>query len=1048
MTASLRHRLMASTLFVSVAGVATPAFAQTASGSATTAQVGDTASDICAANPTASSCLSSDENIVVTGSRIASPTLNSPSPLQVIDARDIQDSGQLNIQNVLQQNPAVSAAPTYSRTNSNFLTSSAGVASIDLRGLGTSRTLVLINGHRSVAGVPGTNIVDLNTVPTQFIERVEVLTGGSSSVYGSDAIAGVVNFIYKKNFSGVELNAQTGITEKGDGATYQLGALMGANLANGRGNVLVYAGYSREDAIYSSGRDRSAIDQNACYQIANASGGCGNDADYSRLFTAYRPFFSSFNPGGTITYGGISRTVLPGGALIPVNTNGLVHNNDGVASTVRACTTADPCHPTLAAATGFNRSAFRTIAVPVQRYLLSFRGNYEITDHINATLEGNFAQSNVTTQLEPFPFQTAGVNGTAPNACTAGTPQKICGGYQPIETRLANGTVVRNPYVPDAIYNAATDVTGDGLRDVSFTRRLADFGPRTYTARRTTYRVVAGLNGDVFSNFKWDAYYLYGQTTESQVGSGQVNLPSFVNALEVIPGPNGPICADATARAQGCQPANIFGGAGSISAAAVNYIQATQTRNTNTEQIDAGANITGNLIDLWDGALGLAAGVEYRKESSSAVNDALTTAGLNGGNAIGPTSGSFNVKEAYAELAIPLLSHRPFFETLTVRGAGRVSDYSLSAVKTVYSWNAGVEYAPIKDIRFRAVLAHATRAPNIGELYAGRSQTFPTGLADPCVGVTLTSTTAASARCRQDQGVLNNIAANGGTFALNQSDIQGISGFNSGNPGLAQETGDTFTVGAVINPTSIHALRNLVLTADYFNIRIKNLISAYGRQSILNSCYGANGVTRDETFCNSPVTAVIRRQNAEGPNSAGSLQFINTTNGNLGSFQTTGLDVTLSYRQPLLGGTISSKIAYTRLFTYQTPGQANSAGEEGNPWDRASGNVTFSTKELSFTFRGNFIGQSYLPASFVQGVLGDIPRTAPFRIASYFTGDLQFRFMPTNHYEFYAGVINFTNTDAPYLISGLPGDNTGTETDAGTYDPIGRRFYAGVKLKF
>lgn len=1051
-----RQRLLASTLLIGFAASASPAIAQNQGSPAATtppsAQVGDSADSLCTANPTAPDCTKGGEAIVVTGSRIASPTLTSASPLQVIDAKDIQESGAVNLQSVLQENPAVTAAPTFSRTNTNFLTSGAGISSIDLRGLGTARTLVLINGHRTVSGVANTNIVDLNTIPAPFIERVDVLTGGASSVYGSDAVAGVVNIIYRKNFEGIQLSGQSGITQRGDGATYQFDAMMGHNFDDGRGNITTYVGYTKEEGVYSRNRPNlgSAIDQNACYQVATSAGGCAtavNSGDNTNLFTPYSPFYSSFVPGGTITFGSLSRVIGPGGVLIPVNTNGLVHNSDGVPSTVRGCTTADPCHPTLENATGFNRSAFRTIAVPVERYLVALRGNYAITDHINANIEGNFAKSQATALIEPFPFQTAGVNGTAPNACLPGVVQKVCGGFHPIETRLPNGTVIRNPFVPDFIYNNATDRTGDGLKDISFTRRLADFGPRTYTADRTTFRILAGLDGDIGDNWKWDAFYTYGQTVESQVGSGQVNLNSFTSALEVIPGGNGPQCADAVARAQGCQPANIFGGPGSLSPGAVNYIQAAQTRNTHTEQSVAGANISGTLVNLWDGPLGIAAGVEYRKEKSRSTSDPLTTAGLNGGNALQPTHGQFTVKEAYAEVAIPLLANRPFFRDLTVRAAGRVSNYSLKAIGTVYTWNVGAEYSPVRDIRFRAVIAHAVRAPNIGELFGGLGQTFPTGLVDPCTGVTLTSTTAASARCRQDVGVINNIntAGNGGAFTLNQADIQGISGFNGGNPNLTAETGKTFTVGAVVTPTSIRPLRNFSFTVDYFNIRISNIISSYGRQLILNQCYQAN----DPTFC----ALITRRVNQEGPNSPGSLQFVNSLQANLGKFQTTGIDVTLNYRQRLsdwnLGsGTLDMKLAYTRVIKYQDPASGtNNAGEEGTPWDRASGTVSYNEKNWGITFRGNFIGQSYLPQTF-SGVPANAQTNADYRIKPVFTLNTQIRFTPANAYEFYVGVVNLFDKAPPPIISGIPGDNTGTETDAGTYDPIGRRFYAGVRLKF
>lgn len=1033
--------------------IAAPAMAQTtATDEPQSQQVGDSAAEICAANPNAAECLGQGSAIVVTGSRIASPTLTSPSPLQVLDARDIQDSGQLNIQNVLQENPAVSAAPTYSRTNSNFLTSSGGVASLDLRNLGTSRTLVLVNGHRVVAGVPGTNIVDLNTIPTEMVERIEVLTGGASSVYGSDAIAGVVNFIYKKDFSGLQLTAQSGITEQGDGASMQLGSLMGANFDDGRGNVMVYAGYTKERGVYSRGRDRSAVDQTACYAVTEAQGGCNaaiNSGDNSRLFEVYRPFLSGFAPNSTVTFGpsNTARLVGPGGTLIVPNTNGLVHA-DGVSGTVRACTAADPCQPNLGLATGYNRSALRTIAIPVERYILAMRGNYAISDSINATLEGNFVRTAITTLIEPFPFSSAGVNGIAPAACQTGVALLACNGFVPIESRV-NGVVTRNPFVPDAIYNVAVDRTGDGLRDVSFTRRLSDFGPRTYTARRQTYRVLAGFDGELGSNWRWDTFFTYGQTSESQVGSGQVNLNSFLNAVQVIPSANGPICADATARAQGCAPANIFNGANAFSPAAVNYIQAGTTRNTNIEQIDTGANLSGTLFELPGGPLGIAVGVEYRKETSAANNDALTVAGLNGGNAIANTAGSFDVKEAYGEISIPILADRPFFETLTLRAAGRVSDYS--TVGTVYSYNGGVEYAPVRDIRFRAVYAKATRAPNIGELFAGRSQTFPTGLVDPCIGVTATSTTAVSARCRLEPGVLANIAGGAvglpvtGVFAVNQSDTQGISGFNSGNPDLEEETGKTFTVGAVINPVSISALRNLVLTVDYFDIKIANLITANSRQGLLNACYGRN-TTQDEEAC----AFIVRRAGVEGPNSAGSIQFVNVGNINAGRYQTTGIDTTLSYRTPFMGGTLLGKLAYTHIFKLKDPsdpGNINNAGEVGAPFDRASGSISYTQSDFTLTFRGNYISDSYLDSSFTGEEAGTAA-AKDYRVGDYFTADAQVRFRAGDNYEFFTGVTNLFDKEPPPIISNLPGNSTGTETEAGTYDPIGRRFYAGAKLKF
>jgi outer membrane cobalamin receptor len=231
MKLEFRQRLLASTLLVGAAAFSTPAFAQSeqANTQEETADVGDSAARLCQENPNSPQCAGEGEAIVVTGSRIASPTLTSASPLQIVDAQDIDDAGVVNVQEVLLENPAF-GTPGISRTNSNFSTSSAGVAVVDLRNLGTNRTLVLVNGRRFVAGVPGSSAVDLNSIPTQFIERIDILTGGASSIYGSDAVAGVVNIIYRDDFEGVELSGQLGVSQRGDDVRKQANLLLGTKL--------------------------------------------------------------------------------------------------------------------------------------------------------------------------------------------------------------------------------------------------------------------------------------------------------------------------------------------------------------------------------------------------------------------------------------------------------------------------------------------------------------------------------------------------------------------------------------------------------------------------------------------------------------------------------------------------------------------------------------------------------------------------------------------------------------------------------------------------
>jgi iron complex outermembrane recepter protein len=229
------------------------------------------------------------QEVVVTGSRILSPNLESPSPVQTISAEDIASTGIVNLQDILLKNPTM-GTPTLSRTNSNFLTSGAGVSTVDLRNLGIDRTLTLVDGRRFVSGLPGSQAVDYNTIPAQFIERTEILTGGASAVYGSDAVAGVVNIIYKKNFEGVAFDGQYGASAESDNQETQFGITFGTNTEDGRGNIMAHIGYTKQGAVYSRDRERSAVDQ-----FSTALAVTGEPAD---IFSATRPFYSSYAPQG------------------------------------------------------------------------------------------------------------------------------------------------------------------------------------------------------------------------------------------------------------------------------------------------------------------------------------------------------------------------------------------------------------------------------------------------------------------------------------------------------------------------------------------------------------------------------------------------------------------------------------------------------------------------------------------------------------------------------------------------------------------------------
>jgi iron complex outermembrane receptor protein len=426
--------------------------------------------------------------------------------------------------------------------------------------------------------------------------------------------------------------------------------------------------------------------------------------------------------------------------------------------------------------------------------------------------------------------------------------------------------------------------------------------------------------------------------------------------------------------------------------------------------------------------------MEHREEYSRSEFDALQSAGLNAGNAIPRTEGKFSVSEFFAETRVPLLKDLPFVKSLQLTGAVRSGDYS--TVGKTLSWNAGLEWKPMADLKLRATRALSTRAPNINELYSPPSQTFPTGLVDPCLGVTATSSGPSDAACRANQGVAANIAANG-SFTLNQSDLQGVSGFNRGNPLLNEEKGRSTTFGIVYTPRS---LGNLTLTADYFKIDISDAIVSTPRQFILSQCYGG-----DASFCQ----FIKRRVGPVGANSAGSLDEIDSAVTNSGGLFTEGVDLTAAWGDKVGPGRLNTRLAYTYVkegYLVPLPGadKDHFGGEVGGSKHKASLTLGYNFGPFGIVSQTTYIGKAYLDDQFLKDY--DLePRSVS--IGSKIYNDFQFTYNYRKA-QFYLGIDNAFDTKAPKLISGLPSNTTGAETDASTYDAIGRRYYAGVRMSF
>jgi iron complex outermembrane recepter protein len=976
------------------------------------------------------------QRIEVTGSRIRSVAADSPSPIQIITSQDIAQSGAVTLQDLLLKNPALGSLPTFSRTNSNFDNLNSGVSVVDLRNLGEERTLVLINGKRVVSGVPGSSSVDLNSIPTDFIERIEILTGGSSSAYGSDAVAGVINFILKRDFEGLSLDASVGQSDRGDDKKQKFALTWGANAAGGKGNVMLHFGYSKQGAVFSKDRSGLAVDN-----ITNSA----LTSELKDVFSYTTPFFSSFAPQGRVFYTtpnpnfgqpdepefiARNRTFDRDGNIIPNNTNGVGG----------------------ATPTGFNRQDFRTIAIPTNRYTFAGKGDFELADGHRAYLEGTYVTTKTSARLEPFPLDSA----------DSGSGLYPATGNGPAEFNV-NGTIVANPLIPAALLAQFTDTDGDGLRDYSFTRRLSEVGNRGSQGQTDTFRIASGVKGTLF-NWDYDVYGIYGSNRRAQTSGGQYNVNNFRQAMEAIPDADDvdgdgdvteAICRDAQARAQGCVPANVFG-FDSLSPEAVAWIIAPATLRTQVTQRVAGATVTGEPLKLWAGPLGVAAGVEYRKESSLSEPDALYQRGLNGSNAIPITQGSFSVKEAFIEGKLPLLKDAPFAQSLAVSGAIRSSKYT--TVGSTFSWNAGVEWAVNRSVKMRLTRALSTRAPNIAELFQPPTQDFPQVI-DPCVGVTATATDARSVACRAAPGVNDNIAANGGLFTLNQADLQGTSGFDRGNPTLQEEKGRSTTIGLVLTPTGIPLLNNTTFTADYFKIDVADAIVATPRQFVLSQCYGG-----DASFCQ----FITRRPAAVGANSAGSLDRVDTAVSNSGGLSTEGLDLTGAWQGAVGPGRLTTRVSYTytkKGDLIPLPGSAPDpfAGEVGSPKHKASLGLGYNWGGWSVNALFSYLGKQYLddqwvtqlctvPLDPVTGECASPAAAKSLSIPAKTYADMQVSYT-LGKFQYYLGIDNVFDTknkrcDTNALIGG---ENGGCSTGTGTFsgdDPIGRRYYVGLRASF
>jgi outer membrane receptor protein involved in Fe transport len=643
--------------------------------------------------------------VVVTGSRVATAGFTAPTPVTVIGSAQLQEHAITNVADELNFLPAFRATTTPTPTTTNNFQINGGQNFLDLRGLSAPRTLVLMNGRRVVPSST-TGATNINLIPTIAIARTEVVTGGASAAYGSDAVAGVVNILLDNRYTGYKAEAQGGMTRYSDNKNYKFAAMAGTDFMGGRGHVMVAGEYYKDGGVGDAstrdwGRKRVQLVNNG----ANATNG------YAQRLIIGNVQQAGAYPGGLITSGPLKGITFLGNGQTGTFTYGSpIFQNSMIGGTEFPQT-----------GLGFDLRA------PVKRYALLAHLEYDLTDSIQAFSDLSYADTRS--------HGDSGYNTLTGDSTAGATPLRV-----------------DNPYLPADVRARMQQLN---LTSVPFGRVSNDLPKSGFSAQNDSLRIVVGLNGAIADfglghNWKWDGYYQYGlnKTHNKQINGRIPSLVSLAGDPVTVTAANvgasglaiGSIACRSTLTAptNGCVPANFIG-PGQVSAAAFDYFSADSLfALTNTQHV-AAFNLQGEPFSTWAGPVAIAAGVEARWEKADATSDPLSTANLfNGGN-LQPINGESNVKEVYGEVVVPLAKGKPLFDSLEANGAIRYTDYSLSGGVT--TWKLGATYQPIPDLRFRATRSRDIRAPNIGELFT-RPTRVNTALINPYTRQNQTGTAA------------------------------------------------------------------------------------------------------------------------------------------------------------------------------------------------------------------------------------------------------------------------------------------------------------------
>ena len=972
--------------------------------------------------------------IIVTGTRIARPEIEFANPVTSVSAQMIERSGKTDVTSILIDSPALvgsltsgsNAGSNYQNYGGSSSPANVGTSVLNLRNLGSQRTLVLVDGRRHVNAYSGENSVDINTIPVDLIEGVDILTGGVSAIYGADGVTGVVNFRLKRNFEGLSARVQSGISSRGDAGNRYGSVVVGHNFDNKRGNVTLAYEYNQSDRLNQRQRDYLGDPARNLQLLRNVdnptqSNGTNNlSLPYDKIYNNVS--WSDSAPNGAVDIGVFNPDTNATEFQFVPNFDGDGRPYDrgiqipGSGGRAYNSTSNTP-----------TAGYFGDIEPQIERHNFNLLARYEVSPALKFFVEGKYVRTSAFTIVQPsFDFFTF---------------------------------LTPDNYYLQQRFGTAAPIGALVSRD-NF-----DLGVQSQSAKRKTYRAVIGMNGslsdgDRRGNLKYEFSYVYGRSS-SVVTSGNTRVTDrYYAAVDAVvdPATGKPTCrinlpgettidannyagiatitgaavsgAPLSFKPGDCAPITLLG-YGQSSEAGQKFVFVDDVARAYSEQQVASGSLSGDLgflFSLPGGPIRFALGAEYRKEKTRSTPSAFAQGGFfDGGNQTLPSGGKFDVKEAYGEINIPLLAHVPFAEDLSFGGAVRFSDYS--TIGSTATWKMDGTYSPVRDVTFRGTISRAVRAPNITELFSPR-QGVQTFLTDPCDPTNLPEGTQYRAvNCTAALTAVGLTPAQIAAFSPSTDPRQSTSqpGLSGGNPNLQAETAKTWTAGIVLRP---RFLPRFSFTADWYDIKLTNAINTPDVNEVFKLC--VDQPTLQNVFCNgftrSPTTGFINSYTTQTLNVAG--------------FTTSGLEISAAYR-------LNLSPAFGRLNFRLSGGYLNDltflATVGGTP-----------EQQRNRTYRPNYSGN--LNVTWLRGPLtinyglawqGKTERYTKVQQAAHpnydpryimykerWEHDIQLSYDIENRFTFYGGVNNFTDQQ-PDIAAGF----------AYPVSAIGRFFYVGAKIK-